>query len=48
MPIDDSRRMLTLAVVLSVLAGYVDALGFITLGGFFVAFMSGNLTRFSV
>jgi uncharacterized membrane protein YoaK (UPF0700 family) len=47
-PIDDSRRMLTLAVVLSVLAGYVDALGFITLGGFFVAFMSGNLTRFSV
>ncbi|MCQ4120350.1 YoaK family protein [Rhodococcus tibetensis] len=47
-PIDDSRRMLSLAVVLAVLAGYVDALGFITLGGFFVAFMSGNLTRFSV
>ena len=47
-PIDDSRRILALAVVLSTLAGYVDALGFITLGGFFVAFMSGNLTRFSV
>lgn len=47
-PIDDSRRIVVLAVVLSTLAGYVDALGFITLGGFFVAFMSGNLTRFSV
>ncbi|MFD4369147.1 YoaK family protein [Rhodococcus sp. NPDC058521] len=39
---------MALAVALSGLAGFVDALGFITLGGFFVSFMSGNLTRFSV
>lgn len=43
-----SKQLVSLAVVLSTLAGFVDALGFITLGGFFVSFMSGNLTRFSV
>jgi uncharacterized membrane protein YoaK (UPF0700 family) len=37
-----------LAVGLSALAGYVDALGFIHLGGFFVSFMSGNSTRLGV
>jgi len=37
-----------LAVALSSLAGFVDALGFITLGGIFVSFMSGNSTRLSV
>ncbi|QNG21629.1 DUF1275 domain-containing protein [Rhodococcus triatomae] len=45
---DRSRRTVVLAVVLSTLAGFVDAIGFITVGGFFVSFMSGNLTRFSV
>ncbi len=30
------------------LAGYVDALGFLKLGGFFVSFMSGNSTRLGV
>ncbi len=30
------------------LAGYIDALGFLSLGGFFVSFMSGNSTRFAV
>lgn len=37
-----------LAVCLSFLAGYVDALGFIELGGVFVSFMSGNSTRLGV
>jgi uncharacterized membrane protein YoaK (UPF0700 family) len=35
-------------VVLSSVAGAVDALGFITLGGFFVSFMTGNTTRLTV
>ena len=34
-----------MAVCLSFLAGFVDALGFMHLGGYFVAFMSGNSTR---
>lgn len=33
-----------LAVALSTLAGFVDALGYLSLGGLFVAFMSGNST----
>jgi len=37
-----------LAIGLSALAGYVDAIGFLHLGGFFVAFMSGNSTRLGV
>lgn len=36
------------AIPLSLLAGYVDALGFIDLGGFFVSFMSGNSTRLGI
>ena len=37
-----------LAAGLSALAGFVDATGFLKLGGFFVSFMSGNTTRFAV
>ena len=33
---------------MSALAGYVDAIGFIQLGGFFVSFMSGNSARLGV
>ena len=33
---------------LSALAGYVDAVGFLSSGGFFVSFMSGNSTRLAV
>jgi uncharacterized membrane protein YoaK (UPF0700 family) len=44
----DSRRNVALACALSGLAGYVDAIGFLHLGGLFVAFMSGNSTRLGV
>lgn len=37
-----------IAVSLSFLAGYVDALGFLKLGGVFISFMSGNSTRLGV
>ena len=44
----DSRRNIALACALSALAGYVDGIGFIHLGGLFVSFMSGNSTRLGV
>jgi shikimate dehydrogenase len=44
----DSRRNILLACALSALAGYVDGLGFLYLGGMFVSFMSGNSTRMGV
>ena len=44
--IDRPSRLL--AVGLSALAGYIDAVGFLHLGGFFVSFMSGNSTRLGV
>ncbi len=42
------RRVRILAVGLAALAGFVDAIGFLKLGGFFVSFMSGNSTRLAV
>jgi len=42
------KRFWILAAWLAALAGYVDAVGFIKLGGFFVSFMSGNSTRLAV
>jgi uncharacterized membrane protein YoaK (UPF0700 family) len=44
----DSTRNVALACALSALAGYVDAIGFLHLGGLFVSFMSGNSTRMGV
>ena len=44
----DSRRNILLACALSALAGYVDGIGFLHLGGLFVSFMSGNSTRMGV
>ena len=37
-----------LAVVLAGTAGFVDAVGFLEVGGYFVSFMSGNSTRMVV
>jgi uncharacterized membrane protein YoaK (UPF0700 family) len=36
------------ACLLSALAGFVDSIGFIRTGGFFVSFMSGNSTRLGI
>ncbi|HET7888526.1 MAG TPA: DUF1275 family protein, partial [Bradyrhizobium sp.] len=44
----DSRRNIALACSLSALAGYIDGIGFLHLGGLFVSFMSGNSTRMGV
>jgi uncharacterized membrane protein YoaK (UPF0700 family) len=43
----ESRARL-FACLLALLAGFVDAIGFIQSGGFFVSFMSGNSTRLGV
>jgi uncharacterized membrane protein YoaK (UPF0700 family) len=43
-----TRPLRVVAVLLSGLAGFVDALAFLQLGGFFVSFMSGNSTRLAV
>lgn len=42
------RRVRLLASCLSAVAGYVDAIGFLMTGGFFVSFMSGNTTRLGI
>jgi uncharacterized membrane protein YoaK (UPF0700 family) len=42
------RHITLLAAGMSALAGFVDATGFLKLGGFFVSFMSGNTTRLAV
>jgi uncharacterized membrane protein YoaK (UPF0700 family) len=44
----DSRRDVALACALIALAGYVDGIGFLHLGGLFVSFMSGNSTQMGV
>jgi uncharacterized membrane protein YoaK (UPF0700 family) len=44
----DSSRNISLACALSGLAGYVDGIGFLHLGGLFVSFMSGNSTKMGV
>lgn len=43
-----AKRDIAIAIGAAALAGYVDAIGFLTLGGFFVSFMSGNSTRLAV
>lgn len=42
------RRARLFASALSAVAGYVDAIGFLMTGGYFVSFMSGNSTRLGV
>jgi uncharacterized membrane protein YoaK (UPF0700 family) len=39
---------LTLAVLVAAIAGMVDVVAFLTLGGFFASFMSGNSTRLAI
>lgn len=41
-------RTQALAAALAALAGYVDASGFLSTGGYFVSFMSGNSTRLGI
>jgi len=40
--------LVALAICLAGLAGFVDAMAFTSLGGFFASFMSGNTTRLGV
>jgi uncharacterized membrane protein YoaK (UPF0700 family) len=40
--------LIVVAMFLAALAGFVDALAFTSLGGFFASFMSGNSTRLGV
>jgi uncharacterized membrane protein YoaK (UPF0700 family) len=42
------RNARLLAIGFAAMAGMVDAIGFLASGGFFLSFMSGNSTRFSV
>ena len=42
------RGSIARALALSALAGYVDAIGFLSFGNFFVSFMSGNSTRLGI
>ena len=42
------HRNIALACALSALAGYLDSIGYLYLGGLFVSFMSGNSTRMGV
>lgn len=44
----DTRAKIALACALTMVAGYVDGIGYIHLGGLFVSFMSGTSTRMGV
>ncbi len=49
MPITERPRAdWPLAIALAVLAGFVDAVGFLRIGGLFVSFMSGNSTLLGI
>lgn len=42
------RKRQTLAIALAALAGFIDAVGYLSADGYFVSFMSGNTTRLGV
>lgn len=44
--LDPPRRLL--AIALAALSGFVDATGFLSIGGYFASFMSGNTTRLGI
>lgn len=46
--VDLDLRSRTLAACFSGIAGFVDVVGFLMTGGFFVSFMSGNSTRLGI
>jgi uncharacterized membrane protein YoaK (UPF0700 family) len=43
--VQHSRGERSTAILLALLAGFVDAVAFLELGGYFVSFMTGNTTR---
>lgn len=43
-----SSDHLTRAILLAAIAGIVDVIAFLALGGFFASFMSGNSTRLAI
>jgi uncharacterized membrane protein YoaK (UPF0700 family) len=43
-----SPDQLTIAVLIAAIAGMVDVVAFLALGGFFASFMSGNSTRLAI
>lgn len=43
-----SQPLIVIAICMAALAGFVDAIAFTNLGGFFASFMSGNTTRLGV
>ena len=42
------RWRFALGLLLTAIAGWVDAIGFISLGGFYISFMSGNTTQLAI
>lgn len=42
------RQRRTFAIALAAMAGFIDAVGFLSADGYFVSFMSGNSTRLGV
>ncbi len=46
--LQQTRKIQIFIICLSFLAGFVDALGYMSMGGMFVSFMSGNTTRLGV
>ena len=44
----EDRTRFGIGVLLTAIAGWIDAIGFLSLGGFYVSFMSGNTTQLGI